>query len=64
MKTASNMVCLCRSALVQQRPEGLYSAPDYLKYLDWVCVAVIAATTLYSGIEYFVLNRDVLNWKK
>ena len=64
VKTASTMVCLCLMHLVQQRPEGLYSAPDYLKYLDWVCVAVIAATTLYSGIEYFVLNRDVLNWKK
>ena len=64
VKTASTMVCLCLMHLVQQRPEGLYSAPDYLKYLDWVCVAVIAATTLYSGIEYFVLNRDVLNWNK
>ena len=32
--------------------------------LDWVCVAVIAGTTLYSGVEYFVKNKDVLNWNK
>ena len=55
---------LFRSHLLERRPDGLYSTPDYSVYLDWVCVIVIAATTLYSGIEYFVLNRDVLNWNK
>ena len=30
--------------------------------LDWVCVAVILVTTVYSGIEYFVKNKDVINW--
>ena len=30
-----------------------------LNYLA-VCVAVIAVTTLYSGVEYFVLNRDII----
>ena len=25
-----------------------------------VCNAVILLTTLYSGIEYFIVNRDVL----
>lgn len=64
VKTASTMVCLCLMHLLERRPEGLYSAPDYSVYLDWACVIVIAATTLYSGIEYFVLNRDVLNWNK
>lgn len=52
VKTASTMVCLCLIHL---------SVPDLL---GWACVIVIAATTLYSGIEYFVLNRDVLNWNK
>ena len=52
VKTASTMVCLCLMHL--PIPEAL----------GWVCVIVIAATTLYSGIEYFVLNRDVLNWNK
>ena len=30
----------------------------------WVCVIVIALTTLYSGIEYFVKNKDVINTNK
>ena len=33
-------------------------------WLNTVCVAVIVVTTLYSGVEYFVKNRDVLNWNK
>ena len=52
VKTASTMVCLGLMHLL---------IPDVL---GWVCVIVIASTTLYSGIEYFVLNRDVLNWSK
>ena len=57
VKTASTMVCLCLMHLWRVP----FSMPNYL---DWICVIVIAATTLYSGIEYFVLNRDVLNWNK
>ena len=57
VKTASTMVCLCLMHLVQQRPEGLYSAPDYL---GMACNWIILVTTLYSGVEYFIVNRDVL----
>ena len=52
VKTFSTMVCLC---LMHLPISG---------WLDWVCVAVIAVTTLYSGVEYFVKNKDVLNWSK
>ena len=52
VKTAATMVCLCLIHL---------PIPNTLV---WACVIIIAATTLYSGIEYFVLNRDVLNWSK
>ena len=52
MKTASTMVCICIMLL---------SIPAWL---NTVCVAVIVVTTLYSGVEYFVKNRDVLNWNK
>ncbi len=52
VKTASTMVCLCLMHL---------PIPELL---DWVCVIVIAVTTLYSGVEYFVKNKDVLNWNK
>ena len=53
VKTASTMVCLC-----------LMHFWGVSYSLDWVCVIIISVTTLYSGIEYFVLNRDVLNWNK
>ena len=52
VKTFSTMVCLC-----------IMHLPIW-EWLLWVCVAVIAATTLYSGIEYFVKNKDVLNTNK
>ena len=64
VKTFSTMICLALMHLLERRPEGLYSTPDYSVYLDWVCVIVIVATTLYSGVEYFVKNKDVLNWNK
>ena len=52
VKTFSTMVCLCLMHL---------PIPDWL---GWVCIIVIAATTLYSGVEYFVKNKDVLNTHK
>ena len=50
VKTASTMVCICL----------LLAIPN--ETLRLVCVAVILVTTVYSGIEYFVKNRDVINW--
>lgn len=52
VKTASTMVCLCLMHFAIPEP------------LVWVCVIVIVATTVYSGVEYFVKNRDALNWSK
>ena len=50
--TFATMVCLC-----------IMHLPVW-EWLMWVCVIVIAVTTLYSGIEYFVKNKDVLNTNK
>ena len=47
IKTASTMVCLCLMMIV-----GIGT-------LNLVCQGVILLTTLYSGAEYFVKNRDV-----
>ena len=52
VKTFSTMVCLCLMH---------FPVPGWF---EWVCVIVIAGTTLYSGVEYFVKNKDVLNWNK
>ena len=47
IKTASTMVCIC---LI------LFGIPHVLNV---VCQIVILATTVYSGVEYFVKNWDV-----
>ena len=52
VKTFATMVCLC-----------IMHLPIW-GWLNWVCIIVIAATTLYSGIEYFAKNKDVLNTNK
>ena len=50
VKTASTMVCICLMLLIA-RPA-----------LDLVCAAVILVTTVYSGAEYFLKNKDVVDW--
>ena len=50
VKTASTMVCVCIMLL------GL---PQIVNH---ICSTVILVTTAYSGIEYMVKNRDVLDW--
>ena len=52
VKTAATMVCICVMLALN------------LETLDLICNGVILVTTAYSGVEYFVQNRKVLNWKK
>ncbi len=52
VKTASTMVCVVLMLL------------PIPKLLNMVCVAVIVVTTLYSGVEYFVKNRDIVDWNQ
>ena len=66
VKTAATMVCIIVMLLLG--PEIARAASDpltavpagWLGWIDPVCVWVIVLTTLYSGIEYFVKNRDVI----
>ncbi len=51
VKTASTMVGICLMLLLSSR------------VLDALVAAVIVLTTLYSGVEYFVKNRDIIDWK-
>ena len=48
IKTAVTMVCLC------------FMIALGIPWLDLVCQILILATTVYSGVEYFVKNIDVM----
>ena len=50
VKTASTMVCICLMLLV----------PRFVE-LSAICVAVVVLTTIWSGVEYFMKNLDVLS---
>ncbi len=50
VKTATTMVCICLMLL---------PVPGWFNTL---CVILIAATTVYSGVEYFLKNKDVIDW--
>lgn len=49
IKTACTMVCLIAMMLFPM-----------VNLVNIICSALILVTTLYSGIEYFVVNKDVL----
>jgi CDP-diacylglycerol--glycerol-3-phosphate 3-phosphatidyltransferase len=53
VKTFSTMVALC-----------VWIVFHDWAWLNWVVILVIVLPTLYSGIEYFIQNRDVLELKK
>jgi len=52
VKTASTMVCIVLMFL------------PIPQIVNTICVAVIVLTTIYSGVEYFMKNLDVLIEKK
>lgn len=52
IKTASTMVCIILMFL---------PVPQLLIH---ICVGIIVLVTLYSGVEYFVKNKELLNWTK
>ena len=53
VKTASTMVCIV-----------LMLIPPVAREISSLCVAVIVLTTIYSGVEYFMKNLDVLSQVK
>lgn len=51
IKTAATMVCICIMMVF----------PD-IPWLNTLCWILIVLTTVYSGIEYFYKNRDVMKF--
>lgn len=51
VKTASTMIGLCVMHL---------NVPTMV---DQLCIWVIVLTTVYSGVEYFIKNKDCIDWK-
>ena len=67
VKTAATMVCVVVMLLLGPEIAWAQGNPltampvGWLLWIDPVCVAVITLTTLYSGVEYFVKNKDVIS---
>ena len=59
IKTASSLVCCCLMFL----PIHSFALLPWLT-VDALCVFVIVVTTVYSGVEYFVVNGKALDLKK
>ncbi len=59
VKTFSTMVALC----LWIAGYDWIALHDYT-WMNWVLVLVIVLPTIYSGVEYFVQNWDVLDLKK
>jgi len=65
IKTAATMVCLTTLFVFGDRTDraGAEILPQGARtVLTWVCVIVIVVTTVYSGIEYFVKNKDAVKF--
>lgn len=55
VKTFSSMVCICIMLT------GVGLIPIGPVDMNWLCIAVMVVTTVWSGVEYFVKNLDVLD---
>ena len=59
VKTFSTMVALC----IWIAFYDIIRANGW-SWANWILILVIVLPTLYSGVEYFIQNRDVLELKK
>lgn len=60
VKTATTMVCLCLALLLRGAFFTELLGEGASTVVEWVNVALISGTTLYSGVEYFVKNAAAL----
>lgn len=67
VKTAATMACIAVMLLMgptiayHQGPAAVTAVPaGYFTWIDPLCGWIITLTTLYSGAEYFLKNKDVI----
>ncbi|MFB0921609.1 MAG: CDP-diacylglycerol--glycerol-3-phosphate 3-phosphatidyltransferase [Oscillospiraceae bacterium] len=58
VKTAVSIVCSC----VMLLPHNFVAYPWWYT-VDWINVIIIVLVTVYSGVDYFIANKRVLNTK-
>lgn len=56
VKTFSTMIGICIILLLSEQS---WLAANTARSIEILCVTVIVLTTLYSGVEYFLKNKDV-----
>ncbi len=60
VKTATTMAALCVMLLINGATFVNLLGQSVVTWVNWIAVIATALTTLYSGVEYFVKNWDVL----
>lgn len=58
IKTVTTMLCIC----IMLTPLTFVHTGFFFR-VNELCTAAILITTLWSGTEYFLQNKDILNWK-
>ncbi|MEA4896025.1 MAG: CDP-diacylglycerol--glycerol-3-phosphate 3-phosphatidyltransferase [Oscillospiraceae bacterium] len=58
VKTALSIVCSCIMLLPHD-----FAAHPWWVTVDWINVLIIVFVTVYSGVDYFLANKSVLNTK-
>ena len=64
VKTAVTMAGICLMLFLNTSIFADLLGVCFIQTLNWIIVALISVTTLYSGVEYFLKNFDVLVEKK
>lgn len=64
VKTAVTMAGICLMLLLNTSVFFDLLGGRFLEVVNWVVVGLISVTTLYSGVEYFIRNGDMLVEKK
>lgn len=60
VKTAVTMICLCGMLAFNGAFFKDLLGEGFVNAFNWISVIAISATTIYSGVEYFIRNKSAL----